>query len=396
MRSFPFLLALSIILPPVAGRAGERAPDSGKAPLPETPATEAPQRSHFRFSAGAAYRSIQGAEFFTGSRSGRESLPFPSSALRGIRSGAGAAGAYADRQYTDGYVFQDGGTAGDGSTWFWGYENPAQVAGSRLSFHAPADSIDTSHSERGESDPGAWSTDDGGAVPVVSADWSYDLTPRLSAGFSLQYSYLGFDGGSGVSNFRALQVRGSQAVNLTDVYDIGEIVAPSAPYQGSLEGPGSLINNRPASRSLEKGGILDSSRTAFFNQIRESLDVRLHTLALGPTLTAHAGPVDLALGGGLALNIADWDASHRETLYRQSGTQQAKVYKKWSDQASGTEVLPGAFLQASASVDLGGAFRLTAFGNYDWSRTFSGQVGPSRFRIDPSGWMAGGMIGFSF
>lgn len=404
MRAILPLLAVSSLFPaalPVL--AGEV--HSGKNPpaalLPDNPAPAS--RFHFRLSAGAASRSVGAVEFDSGSRSGGEALPFPSTALRGLRSTAGSVSHYADRRYDDGYVNQDQGTAEDGSTWFWGYDHASQLStgsggggSSTVSFHGAADSIQNESRRFSDRDPGSWSADHDGTVPVIQLDWTYDVLPQLSVGASLQYSWLGLDGSRSFGNFSATRVRTSQDMTLTDTYDTSGIVIPSAPWQGTLAGPGPLINNLPTARNVSKGGILDSSRTTYFNQVRESLDVKLHTLAFGPTVAARLGPVDLALGTGLALNIANWDASHRETLYVRNGSQDAKIYKRWNDHASGTKVLPGAYLQAAATVALTNRLSLTAFGNYDWSQALTAQAGPSRFHLDPTGWMAGGMLGWNF
>lgn len=380
------------------GWAGEDAP--GKTPLAEVPPVNAVTGSHFRISVGAAYRSIDGVEFHTGSRSGRERLPFPASALRGMRSRAGAASGYADREYENGYVFQDEGTAKDGGTWYWGYDEASQLSGDGdarfLTFQGQGDSIRRESRSLSNRDPGAWETDGDGAVPVIQLDWGYDLSPGLTAGLSLRYSFLGFDGRQSLSNFAAGLERSSHAVRLTDTYDLDGIIAPSAPYEGGLEGPGAVIENRPTSRVLHETGQIEGDRTAFFNRIEESLDVKLHTLAFGPTLASRFGRVDLAFGAGLALNIVDWEATHTETLFRQNDGQSAKVYKQWTDRSGGTDVLPGVYIQVEAGVRLTERLSFTAFGQYDWSDTLTGGVGPSRFTIDPSGWTAGGMLGFAF
>lgn len=48
----------------------------------------------------------------------------------------GAAGSYADRVYTDGFVKLDGGTVAlGGDTWNWGYTDGSQVDAGFLSFH---------------------------------------------------------------------------------------------------------------------------------------------------------------------------------------------------------------------------------------------------------------------
>lgn len=389
--------ALLLLLAPSL-RAGSDA--SGKAPVPDLSSAAAPSRSHFRFSAGAGYRAMGGVEFETGSRSGREVLPFPRTALRGLRSQAGSATEYADRLYADGYVNQDGGTLADGSTWFWGYETTAQLSsagtGSSLTFHGQSDSEERETRRVSDRDPGSWDTDPDGAVPVLGLDWSYDLTPRLSAGISLQYSFLGFDGAHSLSNFSARGTRVSQAVVLTDTYDLGTVIAPAAPWRGSLEGPGPLISNLPSSRVVSPGGVLDSERTSFFNRIQESLDVNLHTLSLGPTLSAKAGVADFTLGVGLSLNVADWSATHTETLYEQREDRSLKVLKRWAERSSGTDVLPGFYVQMAASVPLTRHLSLSGFGYYAWSRTLEARIGPSRFTVDPSGWTVGGSMDWSF
>ncbi|MDB6135150.1 MAG: hypothetical protein JWM59_3393 [Verrucomicrobiales bacterium] len=390
-----------LLLPPGSLLAGTEPP--GKQPLVNLDATEtaAPGKFHFRLGAGAAYRPLEGVEFSTGSRSGQERLAFPSTALRGMRSAAGSASGFADRIYNDGYVRRDGGTGNDGTTWYWGYENAAQLqsdsSGNRiLKYQGAGDSITRQSGSRRDLDPGVWEEDGDGAVPAIQLDLSWDIQPKLTVGGSMQYSYLGFDGARSLSNFSASQIRSSQATGIEDTYVLGDIIAPSAPYQGSLKGPGPLIPNTPASRSVRPGPELASSRTTFFNRIEESLDIHLHTLNFGPTAATRMGCLELAAGTGLALNIVDWDASHTETLYVRRDGRDAEVYRQWRDYSSGTDVLPGVYVQMAATLPVTRGVSLSAFGNYTWSRSLEAQVGPSRFHLDPSGWMAGGMIGCTF
>ena len=93
---------------------------AGELPVGKTPAApELPvpvDRTHFRISAGAGYRSIGEVRFSSSSRSGQMRLPFLATALGKGSPSTGGADSYADRAYLDGYVRQDAGTEKDGST----------------------------------------------------------------------------------------------------------------------------------------------------------------------------------------------------------------------------------------------------------------------------------------
>ncbi len=383
-------------LPAKAGvLAGEQERTSGKESV-VPPVSLATERSHFRIGAGAAYRSLGGVNFTTGSRSGNLKLPFLAAALGRRFSQVGSAEEYADRDYRDGFVHQDGGTQGDGSTWNWGYSNGSQQAGDTLTFHGQGNSFTQGSRSRSDTDPGAWGVDGDGAVPVVQLDWEYDLRPQMTLGVSLQYSFLAFDGRNSGQSFSASQEQVSQKLNVTDVYDTTGIIVPMSPYEGSHDGPGPLLENKPLTRGHKPGRVFDRSTVSFYNQIEESLDVQLHHFSIGPTVGTKLGPVALTFGAGLSLNIADWTATHTETLYVKQDGKAERIYQRWSDRASHTNVLPGFYGQFSAHLPLTKYLSFSAFGNYDWSQRLTGQVGPSHFSIDPSGWTVGAMLGAAF
>lgn len=374
-----------------AGGADGKAP-AGKAPPPPM---QVPDRSHFRISAGVSYRTLRGAQFRTGSESQGVRLPFLAAVSGRGPSGAGPADEYADRDYHDGFVHQDGGTARWGDTWNWGYHNASQVRGDGLVYHGEGGTRTTSGSTAHAADGGDWGLDATGAAPVVQVDWLYDVKPSLSAGLSLQWSFLGFDAQHSGSTFSASQWSGSRQVNVIDAYALGGVIPPQAPSFGSEEGPGPLINNIPSSRNTANGRLLEHDSVRFFNRIDESLDVDLNTLSIGPSVEINVGPVQLALGAGLALNIAGWDASHKETLHFVRG-RSTSVLKQWAYHESGTTVLPGGYVQAGLTLPLTPRFTITAFGRYDWSEQLTGSVGPSTFSVDPSGWSVGAMAGVTF
>jgi hypothetical protein len=396
-RFLPFIC--SAVIFPVSLQGGE--PEGAKVPLvPDIPDTGT--RSHFKISAGAAYRSIGRVNFQSSSQSGQVRLPFLAVALGRNSAAVGKVDSYADRAYLDGYVRQDAGTERDGSTWNWGYGKASQLSGNSggtdqsLTFQGEANSATRNERSRRDQDPGSWDVDGDGAVPAVQLEWIYEWKPELSLGVSIQYSLLSFDGLNTLNNFHAFQSQTSYEVKVTDLYALGGVIAPQAPYEGNSEGPGPLIDNRPASRRFNRGRTLDEDVVHFYNAISESLKVRLHHFTLGPTVTSRLGPVQVTLGTGLSLDIADWEAAHTETLYVRKRGQGARVYQQWAEETHGTDLLPGVYLQGAVTLPLTSRLSLTAYGQYDWIRTLSGGAGASRFTVDPSGWMLGGMLGYSF
>jgi hypothetical protein len=371
---------------------------AGKEPVALTlvPAVPVAERSHFRISAGAAYRSLGGVEFFTGSQSGRLKLPFLALATARKYSQVGNASEIGERDYYDGHVHQDGGTPEDGLTWNWGYQDASQLSGDTLSYRGQGNSVTDGSRNRTDTAPGSWDVDGDGVVPMIQLDWEYDLRPNLAVGLSLQYSLLGFDGRNQSQTFSASQRQISREVNVIDYYDVSEIIVPLAPYQSSYDGPGPLIDNRPFARTHHPGHVLEQSDVRFYNRIEESLDVQLHNLSFGPTISTKVGAVSLSLGGGVSLNIADWSATHTETLYVKRDRKAPRIYQRWSNRENNTSVLTGAYLQFAATVPITKKISLTAFGNHDWSQALEGTVGPSHFRVDPTGWTLGAMLGYSF
>ena len=360
-----------------------------------------PSRSHFAFSIGGSYRNIEGAKFSSGSQSGGLTLPFLATTPPGTPSNVGSATGLADRTYLDGFVNQDPGTTALGDTWNWGYDNASQLGSNQagdgtLTYRGLAPNKLTNTTTSQQLPSGDWSPEDEGIAPIIRLDYAYDLKPDLSLGFSFEYSFLGFDGGNRSSDFTSQQTQTSTQVNFTDVYNTGALIIPLAPYAGTFNGPGPLIPNIPASRTFTDGPLLATDQVSFFNGITESLDVKLHTLTLGPTCATKLGKVGLSAGAGFALNIVKWNATHEETLFIQQGAAPSKIYQQFSENAGGTNFLPGMYLQAGVTVPLTEQLFFSTFGRYDWSQTLEEKIGPSSFTIDPSGWSLSCMLGTTF
>ncbi len=134
------------------------------------------------------------------------------------------------------------------------------------------------------------------------------MNPVGSLGLQAQWSLLGIDGSHRGRNVSATRTARDYRVNFTDRYALQGIILPSAPYQGSGSGNGPLLDNLPGSRSRTEI-LIGEDRVDLFNDVRESLEVDLNTVSIGPSVSARLGPVSLQAAAGLALSIASWDAS---------------------------------------------------------------------------------------
>jgi hypothetical protein len=349
----------------------------------ESPPTAVARRQAFRLSAGYNYRSLGDAGFRGGSYSSGVRLPFLATAAyvgRPTRPG----------RYDDGYVLPDAGTATNGDTWWWGYENASQVSATHVSFHGPGGYIGDLASSR-ESSSSQWLEDLSGGAPVVQLDWLPVSRLGLEAGLSLQWSFLAADGSQGFSNFSASQSSSVQALNLTDKYALQGVIPPTAPYTGSIEGPGPLLPATPDSRSLRPGAIVGRGAAEFANAITQSFDLDLHTISLGPTLEKRWGSFAVNVSGGMSLNVASWDASHQERLFAGN-----RVLLDGRARESGTDLLTGGYVQTGLTVDVAPRWTLSVYARHDWVEDFATSVGPATFHFDASGWSVGALVGRRF
>lgn len=400
----PLVILLAFYNLASAGTSG-KAPIFGKEPALPEPTIQAPSRSRFRLSAGASYRSLGFAGFRTGSDACIARLPFGRALPQFSRANIGSTTEEGDRYYSDGYVLKDP-AASDGYTWNWGYDSNSQITNGapriaartvrvqKLTFHAE-ETIGSSDSGGICDENQTWGGDMTGAAPVVQLDWLHDLTPTVSLGLSMQWSFLSTDGSQALSNYSAFSGFSMQTNHIQDQYAFGGhgLPAPSVPYRGDESG--ASIRNKPAVRTLTPGARAESETIAW-NEIFEEFEISLHTLSIGPTVEKRIGKASLAFSGGLALNITNWSASHQETLYASTDGGAAQTIGKWNHRKNGTEVLVGGYVQANLGWQITEKWNLSAYGRHDWSSAFKTAIGPSSFAFDPSGWSVGALVGWRF
>ena len=391
-RSPAYLAALAAVVVPTTALAGPSAKNP-KAPI--NPGYELPSgRGRFYMSAGWMWKETGGAHFDTGSRSRDVRLPRFVGEAGAMLPGIGPVGGYGDRFYRDGFVKVDGGTAFDGTTSAWAYQDASQVSGDSLYYHATGHRS-TSSSGQSLQAPRDFSDDGSGSAPFIELGWERELTEAVSLGVRFQWSFLDFDGAGSQSDFSAWQKGQEYSIAYTDRYDLQGVIPPLAPYEGAGLGFGPLIDNLPASR---QGGesAAGGSRARFFNRVEQSFDVKLHTLSLGPVVSGGAGRIRFQGGAGLALNLVDWEAEQVETLFVSRGEAGPRVYRRWTDRRQDVEVLPGFYLQGGVSWQVTPGVFVSGFGRYDWSGKLEQQLGPSTFTFDPGGWSVGASVGIAF
>lgn len=196
------------------------------------------------------------------------------------------------RRYDDGFVGVDAGGNAGGRTWYWGYEDNAQYdpAFGTLTYHAAVNTgNDLTHTEDADPQPG------------FSLGYTRLLghTGRLSWGVSLIGGWMAIDARDAVAV-------SSQEGSVIDLYTLGSVVPPPAPYSGTSAGPGPSIPDRP------------TYRLSAVDPVDRSINRKLHgdiwNLQLGPTaridLCRHAA---CTLGAGVSLALLDAKLSYAGT-----------------------------------------------------------------------------------
>jgi len=203
--------------------------------------------------------------------------------------------------YDNGYLLTDiSGNAG-GLSWYWGYDSAGQAAGaislSRSSLAANGTSTPESVGE---------GVNFGGELAYNRELFAHG---EVHYGVEVAASFLDIS----LSDDSALRVDVNQT---TDSYGFTPgTTPPLAPYQGTFQGPGFLLNASPAdsTSTLVSGGALVTGHRKF--------TANLWGLRGGPSAEF---PVlkyfRLSLSGGVAAGVLDADANWTETIAAPTGS----------------------------------------------------------------------------
>ena len=240
-------------------------------------------------------------------------------------------------RYLDGHVLPDvNGAGGDGLTWNWGYQNDTQYdAGADTLTYSAIDSSDSFAGSRSESDD-----------PLPGFELSYIQTlgtiGRVAWGIELAGGYTQISAGFDRSLMSNISLR-------NDVFSLGGVIPPSAPYNGSFDGPGPVIPLAPSGTSMVTGT----------STVMESQDykARLVGFRLGPVfdIPIYRG-LSSTVGVGLAYTYAEGRYSYTASATLPDGSAYSETYKSEEN-----ERLVGAYLDAAL--------------NYQFTQTFGANLG---------------------
>lgn len=379
------LVAFALLLP-CAAFAGD-----AKAPIP------AAKKDGWQWSlSGGPAWHYMGRLTYTG-RSRSQSLALPSYVGENSLTvpPVGDESAIDERYYNDGYVRMDPGTPVDGSTWFWGYENASQVQGQDLVYHATGyqsirnDDIATRPGARTDEDLGQFGFEIRADVLTPWRLGPFRVGGMIGLGMVSSNQSLAF------GNHSTTQTRDDYRLDYTDRYSLGEeVVPPAAPYYGTHTGPGPLMPNIPASRTITPV-LLYTDTAVFTNKVRADFRDDSMALTLGPSLNYHQGLWDFVASGGLILEVHHYSTRQYEQL-NVSSAQYSGVQARWAEGSSGTKFRPGLFLQAGVRYDVGNDWHIGGYARGEIADDFSVAAGPSLFEFDPVGFTLGFELGYSF
>lgn len=381
MKSFLPLFALIA----TSLHAGTPAISKASAKNPKAPQAAAvvpAARSPWRVTAGAQWRTLGDASFNNDSQAPSFALPN----FSGVKASAGASG-----QYDNGYVLGD--ITGDANTtWNFGYTDNAQLQGGTLSFQGYDLSVTTETTRRTLDSDWDESADGFGGFLKLESPALFD-GPGFTLSATAGYSYTRADIDHSGLAFQATQRTEISGGAFIDSYPTLGAAIPGAPYSGTFNGPGPFIS-RNATRRYTGGssGATEIIETDVESRIANELNVNLHTLSFGPQINYQpkTSPVRFSASLGLSINIADWEARTEETLRIKDGSKLAS----WRSENSGTEVLPGFYVEASAELPITAKLCAYAAARYDVSRELHGSTAHSQHTLDISGFTA--QVGISF
>ena len=283
-----------------------------------------------------------------------------------------------NRNYDDGYVrVDDSGNAGD-LTWNWGYREAAQVPGNdTLLMHsssAPAASLNSTAKD----DPQAG----------FEFAWLRDLSrsERGALGFKVAFNYTDLD-------FRSSNPLSAPSQRLTDTYALGGIIPPGDPgqpgwqYAGADDLPGPLIDDAPASRTVDTipGGATTTGQ--------RSLTGNLFAWKVGPWLEVPFGQrVSLLTGVGIAFGRVNTTLQYQGTT---TGAGLGSVTQSYSADDHGWVF--GGYIESFLNVQLAPKWNLFAGVEYQPLTKYYQQVGANQASLNPTqGLYLQAGLGFKF
>jgi hypothetical protein len=275
----------------------------------------------------------------------------------------------ANHTYQDGYVLVDNSGNAGGLTWNWGYHNSSQVVGDTMQFQS--------------------TQFQGPSLPANS-----DVTGDPQPGFELVYQRVlghlpfvssgrwGLEAGFGYTDIDLQDNRNETglATVTTDAYQLNGVLPPGAGYNGTFQGPGTLLGDTPTRTT---SSYLTSQTS------HQKLSGQLYTIRLGPFAEwKFTSSLSVAASVGLTLAPASIDYDFSETSVS-SGTT--------SGHSSKTGLLYGPFVGGTVRYDFTKHWGVYAGVQFQSLTSLEQSVGTQTARLDPGATVFGSLgLNWSF
>lgn len=264
-------------------------------------------------------------------------------------------------EYHNGFVRTDvSGNAG-GQTWYWGYSEATQIVGDTLNLSTAVES--PSDGTVGEADGDF----QGGFEVMYGRELGRVHLGKRQAPWGVEAGVTSLNTLLKTSDTYAGQVR-----VITDRYSLGGIVPPEAPYAGTFEGPGPLINATPfAQAEADAAGVAE---------VRTQIETLLVGLKVGPFIEIPIVPklhFNLSAGGALLVAISDFSFNESVSV---SGLPAGALSHSGED--SNTQFVPGAYVQGSFSYNLSDFLGVYLGGQYQYVSDVTFDTGGKEATVD--------------
>jgi hypothetical protein len=361
---------------------------------------------------------------------------------------------YADRDYDDGFVYQDmftGGAFFPNSTWYWGFDSLSQYskAADQLSFHAYGsesygekvygDGLKVGYGERLSlctERSSAIDYDDTVDAWGAGVKIGYDFASEEAMSISLVLgAEAAWDAKTDMSTSTYKEMVTKEAYQVTktytysywefyeqesivvDSYDLNGLV-PDPSYEGTYGfPPGPIIPNLPSARSEDMGEaemvkrtekayspevvsshVTDTTTWMAQNQVDIDFSADVYTFHLGPRFAVQASDaISFFVDPSMTLTLTSIDAKRSEKFYATYADGSKETIKTWRDTDDQDKAQVGARIAAGAALEFGNGFFMTVEGGYDWvPEKIDIDLGPNTVKFDPSAYHAELALGFRF
>jgi hypothetical protein len=263
-----------------------------------------------------------------------------------------------DHNYQDGYVLVDSSGNAGGLTWNWGYQNGSQVVGDTMQFHSSqsqSSSLPANHGVTGDPQSG---------LELVYQRVVGNL-PFMSSG------RWGLEAGFGYTDIDLHDNRSGTGLTTvtTDAFQLNGVLPPGAGYNGTFQGPGTLLGDTPTRTTA-------SYTTAQTSQQR--LSGQLYTIRIGPFAEWNfTSKLSLAASVGLTLAPACVDYDFSETTSSSGGTSVT------SGHSSKTDLLYGPYVGGTLRYDFTKHWGVYVGVQFQSLTDLQQSIGTHTARLDP-------------